>query len=172
MGSPAGLTLVFHGQADAGLVVALGVAALAVALLALRGLVDWLLGPEAPTATYRLVETDGGLVLADEDEAKGQRLVGLDDEAMLALLDRAEQRNEMRLHTVLGAGGTHEDWEEWRGEEDRRAPAGVVIEDSRGLVEVHASGRVDATPPLDEAVRGDLVEVLASALDVELHGRG
>lgn len=172
MASPVGLPFVFHGQADAGLVFALGVAFLAVALLALRGLVDWLWGPEAPTATYRLVESDAGFAIADAEEAKGQRLVGLDDEAMLALLDRAEQRNEMRLHTVLGAGGTHEDWEEWRGEEDRRAPAGVVIEDSKGLVEVHASGRIDATPPLDEAVRGDLVEVLADALDAELRGRG
>lgn len=172
MASPVGSLLIFHGEADAGLVIALAVVLLAVLLLALRGLVDWLVGPEAPTATYRLVETDAGLAIADADEAHGRRLVGIDDEAMVALMDLAEQRNEMRLHTVLEAGGTSADWEAWRREEGRRAPKGVILEDSKGLVEIHASGRIDARPPLDEAVRGDLVEVLSRSLDVELHGRG
>lgn len=147
-----------------GLLIALGVVLVAVVLLALRGLVDWLFGTEAETATYRLVEAGEGLALADADEAGGQRLVGLDEEAMARLLEEAEARNEMRLHVVLDRQGSKTDWEAWRSETERVSPQGVVLEDSKGLVEVHASGRVEATPPLDEAVRGDLLEVLGDVL--------
>jgi hypothetical protein len=159
---PRGL-LLFDSAAPTGLVVALAVLGLAVALLALRGIVDWLFGPEAARADYRLVEAGEGLALADAEEARGERLVGLDEAGMRELLDRAEERNEMRLHVVLEEGGRTE-WETWRADADRRAPDGVVIEDSKGMVEIHASGRVKAKPPLDEAVRGDLVEILGEAV--------
>lgn len=166
MSAPAGgLLQLASPDAPTGLLVALGVLLLAVALLALRGIVDWLFGPETTTATYRLVQAGEGLALADADEAKGQRLVGLDEEAMGRFLELAEDRNEMRLHVVLDAEGARRDWEDWRAESDRRPPAGLVIEDSKGLVEVHASGRIEARPPLDQAVRGDLLEVLGEVLE-------
>lgn len=166
MASPAGALLQL-GSPDAptGMLVALGVLVLAVLLLAVRGLVDWLLGPEPETATYRLVETEDGLELVDADEAKGRRLVGLEPEDVRDLLDRAERRNEMRLHVVLERDGTQRHWEDWRREEDRQPPAGLILEDSKGLVEIHDAGRVKATPPLDDAVRGDLMDVLRATLE-------
>lgn len=154
-------------EAPLGLVVALTVFAAAILLLALRGVVDWLFGPEPETAAYRLVDADGELVIADADQAHGRRLVGIEEAQMEDLLARAEDRNEMRLHTVLGPEGRRFDWETWRVRSDRESPAGVVLEDSKGLVEIHATGRIEATPPLDEAVRGDLLEVLERVLGVE-----
>lgn len=151
-------------DAPTGLLLALGLLVLGVALLALRGLVDWLFGPEAARATYRLVEAGQGLAIADADDARGRRLVGLDESQMQALLARAEERNEMRLHTVLEREGGRVDWEAWRADADRRPPSGVILEDSKGLVEIRATGRIEATPPLDDAVRGDLLEVLSEVL--------
>lgn len=166
MFAPAGALLQLGSPgAPTGMLVALGVVVLAVLLLALRGLLDWLLGPAPETATYRLVETGDGLDLVDVDEATGHRLVGLEPEDVRELLDRTERRNEMRLHVVLERDGTQRDWEDWRREEGRRPPAGLILEDSKGLVEVHDSGRVKATPPLDEAVRGDLMEVLQGSIE-------
>lgn len=147
-----------------GLLIALAVLFAIVALLAVRGLVDWLFGSKSETVTYRLADTGDGLALADPDARGIAALVGLSDPAMQALLDRVESRNEMRLHTVVEADGEERDWEVWRANPHRQTPRGVVIEDSKGIVEIDRSGRVTATPPLDEAVRGDLLEVLESAL--------
>jgi hypothetical protein len=156
--------LQLDAQAPTGLLVAVGVLVLAVALLALRGIVDWLVGPDAETARYRLVDTGDGLAIADADDVDDQRLVGLDERAMRTLLDRAEERNEIRLHVVIARDGSRIDWEAWRRAADRETPNGVVLEDSKGRVDVYADGRVDATPPLDDAVRSDLVEVLEQAV--------
>jgi hypothetical protein len=167
--TPLGL-LQTSSQAPTGLLVVVGVFALALVLLALRGLVDRLFGAEAATASYRLVEAGEGLALAD-DGAQDERLAGLDEAAMGRLIDRAEKRNEMRLHRVLDRQGGRHDWETWRADPDSHGPAAVTLEDSKGMVEIHASGRVEATPPLDDAVRGDLLEVLRGVLDEEFRGR-
>jgi len=168
--TPLGL-LQTSSQAPTGLLVVVGVFALALALLVLRGLVDWLFGAEAATASYRLVEAGEGLALADADEAQGERLVGLDEAAMGRLIDHAEERNEMRLHHVVDREGQRHDWETWRADPDRGNPAAVRLEDSKGMVEIHESGRVEATPPLDDAVRGDLLDVLRGVLGEEFRGR-
>ena len=158
-------------ELSTGALVALGVFALAIALLAARGLVDWLFGSDPERATYRLVDEDDRLVLVDAEEADDRRLVGLEPADMRALLDRAEERNEIRLHVVLDREGRREHWEDWRRDEQAAAPAGAILEDSKGLVEVHASGRVEATPPLDDAVREDLLDVLRGVLGEEFRGR-
>jgi hypothetical protein len=159
-------------ELSTGALVALGVFALAIALLAARGLVDWLFGSDPERATYRLVDEDDRLVLVDAEEADDRRLVGLEPADMRALLDRAEERNEIRLHVVLDREGRREEWERWRAAADAPTPAGVVLEDSKGMVEVHDTGRIEATPPLDDAVRQDLLDVLRAVLGEELHERG
>lgn len=147
-----------------GLLVALAVVFAAVLLLALRGIVDWMFGPESPTETYRLLEFEGNLALSEEGELEGNRLVGIDEAAMDRLLEAVEHRNELRLHTIVTPAGEELAWETWRQDAEREKVQSVVIEDSKGLVEIGRAGRVTATPPLDEAVRRDLIEVLEDVL--------
>lgn len=151
-------------DAPTGLLLVLGVLGVAVLVLAARGILDWVLGPDPATATYRLVQDGDRLELADADEARESRLVGLDGASMRELMDEAEDRNEIRLHTVIAADGSRQDWEDWRRDESRGTPTGVIVEDSKGLVEIHNDGRLEATPPLDDAVRSDLMEVLRGAV--------
>lgn len=160
MGDLVGILQTSGGDPPAGLLLALGLVLLFVIVLAARAAWDRLLsGPES-TSTYRLREGGEGLVLADDEGPKTGRPIGLDDSQMDHLLELVEDRNEMRLHTVVARDGEEIDWEAWRAQPDRATPKAVVIEDSKGLVEIDVSGRVKATPPLDDAVRGDLLEVL------------
>lgn len=148
-----------------GLIVAVALAFLVAAVFAVRGLIDWVAGGDDETHTYRLVEdAEGAFSLARAEPSRGERPVGLEAQAMDRLLVRAEERNEIRIHRVLDPDGAPVDWEDWRANPERLTPATVILEDSKGLVEVDRSGRVTATPPLDEAVRGDLVEVLEGAV--------
>lgn len=147
-----------------GLIVALGVILLAVVLLTLRGVLDRWLGPEQPTETYRLVETDGRLALARRSEMEAERLIGLRGATMHRLLEAVEERNELRIHAIVTPEGDERAWQAWRGEQPRAAVQRILVEASKGQVAIDASGRIEATPPLDEAVRRDLVEVLSSIL--------
>lgn len=147
-----------------GLVAALALVAVAVLLLAFRGILDWIRGPNRETATYRLVEAGEGLALVEAREPEEGRLIGLDEAAMRDFLDRVEHRNEMRLETVVDAEGNEQPWQDWRGREDRPVPDGVVIQDSKGRVEVDRQGRVTAQPPMDDAVRGDFLDVLTATV--------
>lgn len=147
-----------------GLLVALAIVVAFVLILAARGIFDWLRGPDRETATYRLVEAGEGLALVEGESPQAGRLIGLDEPAMRDFIDRVEVRNEMRLHAVISADGDKQAWKDWRARDDRATPDGVLIEDSKGMVEIDRQGRVTAQPPMDEAVRGDLLEVLESVV--------
>lgn len=151
------------GNSPTALAIVVGLILVGVLALAAIALWDRLTGAYRDEAGYQLVRVEEGLVLAPADEHTVGRNLSLDEDAMLDLVEAVESRNEMRLHTVVLAGGDERPFERWTREDG--VPRAIVIEDSQGLVTIDVAGIVHAQPPLDDAVRGDLLEVFGRVLD-------
>jgi hypothetical protein len=159
-GPPARL-LQTAADADTTLLVALLLIALGLGYLVMRAAADKITGAFDEDAAYVLVrDPDDGLAIAAAGDDRPR--APLDGEAMRALADRVHGANELRLHTVV-VDGRRLAFEDWDPSEDP-APSRLVVEASRGRVDLRASGHIDTNPPLDDAVRRDLVDLLDDVL--------
>lgn len=154
-------------DAPTALYVVLLLIALGIGYLLTRAAADKITGAFDEEATYELFRRpDGALALAPAGSTPGGDPVAFDEEQMRALVERVHGRNEMRLHFVVEASGDEVPFEHHDAEAEP-APTAIVFQDSQGRVRVGRSGLVEAKPPLDDAVRGDLLEVLESVLEAE-----
>ncbi len=145
------------------LVVVVLVILIGIGYLVARAAVDRFTGAHREHATYHLLAEDGTLALVETGTPSPGTPVELDADDMRRLIEAVEARNEMRLHTVELPGGEEVAFEDH--DVDEIVPKAIVVEDSRGMLRIGVSGLVDARPPLDDAVTGDLVEVFEAVLD-------
>jgi hypothetical protein len=142
-------------------VAVLGVVGLVLVLAAI-GLWDRFTRGERDTRELRLVETAEGEVSMVGGERPVGEPVRLGADEMRRVVEAIETQNEWRLHALQSPSGEELAYERWDREADAE-PATLVIEASKGLVELDADGTVRATPPLDDAVHDDLVALVAHA---------
>lgn len=139
--------------------------ALGIGYLLTRAAADKITGAFDEEATYELFRrSDGALALAPAGSTPAGDPVTFDDAGMQELVDRVHGRNEMRLHFVVEPSGDEVPFEHHDPDEEP-SPTAIVFQDSQGRIRVGRSGLVEAKPPLDDAVRGDLLEVLEAVLE-------
>lgn len=150
--------------ADTTLLVVLLLIALGIGYIVMRAAADKITGVYDEEARYEIMRRPGGeLTLAQPGDASQGAPVAFSEDQMRALVEAIHARNEMRLHGVVLPGGERVAFQDLDPDE-HPAPTAVVLEDSRGRLEVERYGLVETNPPLDDAVRRDLLEVLDEVL--------
>lgn len=149
------------GQLMAWIVVIGGLLILA---LVLWQVVYRLRGRHEEIESYRVVEApgDGLAIVPEADVGPGQRQVEPGPEGLEGLIEEAGHRNDVRILEIETDQGDQVSVDVYERDEHGR-PLELHLEDSRGLVDLTRQGRVVAQPPLDEAVVGDLEELLEAA---------